>query len=108
MHEDLQKAIASILRAANENGKRAGIYATSGEQARKFADQGFHMVSVVFAEMMHTSRLYSEQISVAADMSALTTYLDTALSTAKGSYAHSAWNIAKGAAGGVSKVTYGK
>ncbi|KAI9780192.1 MAG: hypothetical protein M1835_004539 [Candelina submexicana] len=92
MHEDLQKAIASILRAAKQNEKRAGIYATSGEQARKFSDQGFNMVSV------------------AADMNALQTYFESALSSAKGSLAHSAWNMAKGAAGGVSKMTgpYGK
>ncbi|KAI9699077.1 MAG: hypothetical protein M1836_003266 [Candelina mexicana] len=87
MHEDLQKAIASVLRAAKENEKRAGIYATSGEQARTFSDQGFNM------------------ISVAADMNALQTYFESALSSAKGSLAHSAWNMAKGAAGGVSKMT---
>lgn len=44
MHEDLKHAIARIHKAAVENGKRTGIYSTSGEQAREFADQGFHMV----------------------------------------------------------------
>lgn len=46
MHEDLEKAIAKIHKAAVENGKRTGIYSTSGDQARQFADQGFHMVSI--------------------------------------------------------------
>lgn len=44
MHDDLKNAIAKILRAAKENEKSSGIYATSGDQAREFADQGFNMV----------------------------------------------------------------
>lgn len=44
MHEELTEAIARILEVAKENKKKAGIYCTSGEQARSFADQGFHMV----------------------------------------------------------------
>ena len=44
MADELKEAIATILRTAKVNQKRAGIYATSGEQARQFADQGFHMV----------------------------------------------------------------
>lgn len=45
MHEELKKAIAKILLAAKDNGKSCGIYCTSGDQAREFADQGFQMVS---------------------------------------------------------------
>ncbi len=44
MHEDLKNAIAKIHKAAVDNGKKTGIYSTSGDQARQFADQGFHMV----------------------------------------------------------------
>ena len=44
MHEELKKAIAKILQAAKEHGKGSGIYCTSGDQAREFADQGFQMV----------------------------------------------------------------
>ncbi|KAI9819980.1 MAG: hypothetical protein M1827_006550 [Pycnora praestabilis] len=84
MHEELNEAVARILRAANEHEKKAGIYCTSGEQARTYADQGFHMISVV------------------SDMTALPAYLESALATAKGGYAHSAWNMAKG---GVSKIS---
>ena len=44
MHEDLKQAIAKIHKAAVDNDKKTGIYSTSGDQARQFADQGFHMV----------------------------------------------------------------
>ena len=46
MHEALKEAIAKIQRAAEENEKSSGIYCTSGDQAREFADQGFNMVSL--------------------------------------------------------------
>ena len=45
VHDELKKAIAKIQRAAKENEKSSGIYATSGDQARVYADQGFNMVS---------------------------------------------------------------
>ncbi|KAA8566995.1 hypothetical protein EYC84_010083 [Monilinia fructicola] len=46
MHESLHATIAKVLKAANSAGKKAGIFCTSGEQAKKYADQGFHMISV--------------------------------------------------------------
>ena len=46
MHENLQAAISKVLQAANKAGKKAGIFCTSGDQGKKFADQGFHMISV--------------------------------------------------------------
>lgn len=45
LHDELKEAITKIQRAAKENGKSSGIYSTSGDQAREFADQGFNMVS---------------------------------------------------------------
>jgi 4-hydroxy-2-oxoheptanedioate aldolase len=42
MHENLHNAIASVLKAANSAGKKAGIFCTSGEQAKGYADHGFH------------------------------------------------------------------
>ena len=45
MHGELKDAIAKVLRAAKDNEKSSGIYCTSGDQAREFADQGFNMVS---------------------------------------------------------------
>ena len=41
---ELTAAIAKILKAAQDAGKKSGVYATSGEQARTYADQGFQMV----------------------------------------------------------------
>lgn len=43
-HDDLNTAIDRIFKAAVDNGKRVGIYCTGGEAAKKYADQGFHMV----------------------------------------------------------------
>jgi 4-hydroxy-2-oxoheptanedioate aldolase len=37
-------AMETIRKAAANAGKKSGIYATSGEQARSYADQGFNMV----------------------------------------------------------------
>ena len=45
MHDELKEAIAKIQRAAKDNKKSSGIYCTSGDQAREFADRGFNMVS---------------------------------------------------------------
>ena len=45
IHEELKNAIAKILQVAKENNKKSGIYCISGDQARQYADQGFHMVS---------------------------------------------------------------
>ena len=44
MHEELKTAIAKVQEVATINKKSTGIYSTSGEQARTFADQGFNMV----------------------------------------------------------------
>lgn len=38
--------MARILAACRKRGKKCGIYATSGEQARQFADEGFDMINV--------------------------------------------------------------
>ena len=66
MDKELVQAIDSILSAAQKHGKRTGIYCTSGEQAREYADKGFNM------------------ISVAADMTAIPAYFSQVLSIAKG------------------------
>jgi 4-hydroxy-2-oxoheptanedioate aldolase len=42
--EELKAAIEKIRKAAIAAGKKAGIYCISGDQARRYADQGFHMV----------------------------------------------------------------
>jgi len=47
MHDELHSAIAKINKAANDNGKRTGIYCTSGAQGKEYADKGFNMVSLL-------------------------------------------------------------
>lgn len=42
---ELKEAIERIRVAAKDAGKKSGIYCPSGDVARKFADQGFQMVS---------------------------------------------------------------
>jgi len=46
MHDELHKAISKVLKAALAAGKQAGIFCTSGEQSKMYADQGFRMISV--------------------------------------------------------------
>ncbi|KAI9845336.1 MAG: hypothetical protein M1837_004958 [Sclerophora amabilis] len=47
MHDELKTGVSKILKASVDNGKKAGIYCTSGEQSKMYADQGFHMVSPI-------------------------------------------------------------
>ncbi|KAM5356189.1 hypothetical protein ACJ41O_002835 [Fusarium nematophilum] len=47
MAPELKAAIAKILSASKNAGKKTGVYCTGGEQARQFADQGFDMMNVV-------------------------------------------------------------
>ncbi|KAG5947026.1 hypothetical protein E4U60_003449 [Claviceps pazoutovae] len=46
MAPELNAAIAKILAACRQAGKKCGMFATSGEQAKLYADQGFDMISV--------------------------------------------------------------
>ncbi|KAI9738652.1 MAG: hypothetical protein M1834_008157 [Cirrosporium novae-zelandiae] len=78
--DELKEAIAKIHRAAVENNKRTGIYCTSGKQAREYADQGYHMISVT------------------GDTIVIPEGIASALSAAKGGYMHSALNLAKAGA----------
>jgi len=45
-HPVLTNAIQRILDVAHANGKKAGIFTTSGEDARKRVEQGFDMVHI--------------------------------------------------------------
>ena len=45
--KELLDAIEKVRRTASDNGKRSGIYATSGDQARAYAEQGFHMIASI-------------------------------------------------------------
>lgn len=66
IHEELADAIQTIQMVACRHEKRTGIFCTSGEQSRMFAEQGFNM------------------ISIAADVLALQTTMLNTLRTAKG------------------------
>lgn len=79
--------VAKIQRVAKENEKSSGIYSTSGDQAREFADQGFNMVNIdqTFSRTL-TVNLTPIKVSVMTDMVALPTYMKAALKAAKGSY----------------------
>ncbi|EXJ77803.1 2,4-dihydroxyhept-2-ene-1,7-dioic acid aldolase [Capronia epimyces CBS 606.96] len=79
---ELNAAIERVLKAAQAAGKWSGIYCPSGEWARKYADQGFQMISVI------------------NDMTAIPTYMAESLSKAKGSYGHATAQAIKGAAYG--------
>lgn len=46
MHDNLNAAMDRIHKAAQDSGKRTGIFCTSGDQAKQFADRGFDMISV--------------------------------------------------------------
>ncbi|KAI0547610.1 Pyruvate/Phosphoenolpyruvate kinase-like domain-containing protein [Xylaria curta] len=46
MQPELEQAIDRILVATKKAGKKAGFYASSGQQAKKYADKGFHMKCV--------------------------------------------------------------
>lgn len=41
---ELQAAIKSVLDASNKAGKKAGIFCSNAEQAKAYADMGFHMI----------------------------------------------------------------
>ncbi|KAG5950038.1 hypothetical protein E4U53_005538 [Claviceps sorghi] len=62
MTAELKAAIAKILAACRRAGKKCGIYATGGEQAKLYADQGFDMISVLAdhtaLEYIVTQQLY--------------------------------------------------
>ncbi|QSS49569.1 HpcH/HpaI aldolase/citrate lyase family protein [Histoplasma capsulatum var. duboisii H88] len=64
-HPDLVAAIERIRKAAVDNGKKAGIYSADGDSASKYAEQGFHMISVI------------------SDVAALPAHLSNSLNTAR-------------------------
>jgi 4-hydroxy-2-oxoheptanedioate aldolase len=69
MHAELESAIESIHEAAKKHGKRTGIYCTSGEQGKLFADKGFNMISVA-ADMIAIPAYFSETLAKAKGLTA--------------------------------------
>jgi len=64
MDAELDEAIARVLRAAVAAGKKCGIFCTGGEQARKYAEAGFHMISVA-TDYTALGAVMAESLSVA-------------------------------------------
>lgn len=86
---ELVEAITSVNKAAEEAGKKSGIYCNNGEEARQYADQGFNMVSAM------------------TDMVAIPKAFGQAFDAAKGGFVHAG---VQGIKQGVEKMTgpYGK
>jgi 4-hydroxy-2-oxoheptanedioate aldolase len=61
MAAKLIEAIDRIQAAAVKHGKATGIYCTSGEQSRLFAEKGFNMISVA-ADMIAIPAYFSETL----------------------------------------------
>jgi 4-hydroxy-2-oxoheptanedioate aldolase len=45
VEQELKDAMAKILKASHDNGKKCGVFSVSGEQAKMFAEQGFDMIA---------------------------------------------------------------
>lgn len=54
---ELEQAIDRILAATITAGKKAGFFASNGEQAKKYADKGFHMVNAALDTSLLQSSL---------------------------------------------------
>lgn len=65
MHPELKDAIERIKDAAHAEGKKVGIYCTSGEQARMYAQGGFDMISIA-ADMLAVTAYFSQTLAVAS------------------------------------------
>ena len=65
MHDELKQAIAAIKDAAHAEGKKVGIYCTSGEQARQCAESGFDMISIA-ADMIAIPAYFAQTLAVAS------------------------------------------
>ena len=105
MDEELLQSVEKIRVAAKENEKSSGIYSTSGDQARAFADQGFNMVGNQSLPLDSTDRPL--KISEATDAAILPTSMTADLTAAKGSYVHTALNVGKGAASSLGQAVFG-
>jgi 4-hydroxy-2-oxoheptanedioate aldolase len=64
MHQELRDAIERIKEAAHKEGKKVGIYCTSGEQSRGFAEMGFDMISIA-ADMLAVQAYFTDTLAVA-------------------------------------------
>ena len=70
--EQHEAAIQRILKAAKDAGKQAAIFCTGGDDAKRRADQGFDMVSVVTDGGVMAAGMFKE-LSTASSSSAART-----------------------------------
>jgi 4-hydroxy-2-oxoheptanedioate aldolase len=68
MHQELKAAIERIKEAAHKESKKVGIYCTSGEQSRTYAEMGFDMISIA-ADMLAIQAHFSQTLAVASGKS---------------------------------------
>ncbi|KIV88704.1 hypothetical protein PV10_08362 [Exophiala mesophila] len=87
---ELKEAISRVRKAAAAAGKKSGIYCPNGDFARRYADEGFQMISVV------------------NDMTAVPVFMAESLSKAKGTFGHAAAQAVKGAAYGAANIISGQ
>ena len=106
---ELKTAIEKIRKAAEAAGKKSAIYATSGEQARSYADQGFNMVRhpLLHAALLAIANGGVSQISVVADVVAVPTFMSDSLKAARGGYGHAAFQAVKGGASWTANMVSG-
>ncbi|KAF1951467.1 Phosphoenolpyruvate/pyruvate domain-containing protein [Byssothecium circinans] len=64
MHQELKDAIEKIKDAAHAEGKKVGIYCTSGEQSRDYAERGFDMISIA-ADVLAVQAHFSQTLATA-------------------------------------------
>ncbi|KAF2428854.1 Phosphoenolpyruvate/pyruvate domain-containing protein [Tothia fuscella] len=64
MHAELTKGIERVNAAAQKHGKRSGMYCTSGDQAKVYADKGFNMLSVS-SDMNGVPQFFADALSKA-------------------------------------------
>ncbi|KAF2131336.1 2,4-dihydroxyhept-2-ene-1,7-dioic acid aldolase-like protein, partial [Dothidotthia symphoricarpi CBS 119687] len=66
MHQELKDAIEAIKEAAHAEGKKVGIYCTSGEQARMYAERGFDMISIA-TDFIAITQTFAQTLAVAGN-----------------------------------------
>ncbi len=62
---ELDEAIEKVRKAAKDAGKYSAMYTGSGEDAKKYADQGFDMVSVA-NDILIVKQYFAQHIAAAA------------------------------------------
>jgi len=64
MDPELEEAIEKIKDAAHAEGKKVAMYCNSGEDAKRYADRGFDMVSIL-TDQMGITGAFKQSLGVA-------------------------------------------